>query len=144
RRAKPNVRSRTRRNEERQRAGKSPVPLKLLADGSPNPAYRPETILDLPDPGAALRSAFLGGAGLGGRARQQMLDQVDSRLGGLHPDDTTLELLATGVFRRLVIDQDASNRTIRRYSYISYRLPPFEVHDDGSPVYVLDQDDVEF
>ena len=144
RRARPNVRSRTQRNEWRRRAEKPPVPLKLLPDGSLNPAYRPESILDLPQPGAALRSAFLGGAGLGGKARCQMLDQVDSRLGGLHPDNTTLELLATGVFRRLVIDQPASNRTIRRYSYAEYQLPPFETRDDGTPVYVLDRDDIEF
>jgi hypothetical protein len=139
--ARVKLRTRAKRNTERRRAGLSEVPLKLLPDGSPNPEYRPETILHQRQPGAGLRMLFLGGAGLVGDSLADALAQ--QALGGLHPNDTTLELLATGRFRRLVIDQDSSNRTVKNYRYIEYQLPPYEGTDDD-PTWVLTRDDVEF
>lgn len=141
--ARPNLRTRAKRNEERRRAGRPEVQLKLLPDGSPNPDYRPETILDQPYPGGSLRSLFLGGAGIGGADLEIALGQLNDALGGVHPNDTSLTLLSTGLFRRLVIDQAASNLSMKRYRYAEYQLPPYE-GDDEHPAWVLTDDDVEF
>lgn len=137
-----NLRTRSKRNEERRRCGRAEVPLKLLPDGSVNPAYRPETILDQAYPAAALRSLFLGGAGIGGDDLATALEQLDDSLGGLHPEDTSLEMLSTGLFRRLVVDQDSSNLTLKRYQYVEFQLPA-PVVDDSQP-WVLTRDDVAF
>lgn len=150
-RAEPDVGSansktstRTERNRDRINEGRPPVELKYHQDGSPNPNYRPESVLDLPVQGQALRTLLLRGANVSGDVRSAVAAQLETQLGGLHPDETTLELLSTGVFRRLVKDQGASNRSRDIYKYISFQLPPFEVDDEGNEHFPLTFADVEY
>lgn len=136
-------RSRSDRNAQREAAGRPTVELRYLADGQPNPRYQPETLLDVVEPGVNLRALFL--AGIGTRdAVEAVGDLVDSELDGIDPKDATLELLRSGVLRRLVKDPDESTDAVAVYGYITFALPAYEISEDGEPHNVLSDDDVEF
>jgi hypothetical protein len=136
--ASPRMRSRGRRSQRGRQ-----VPFKYDETGNVSPHYIPETLLDTAQPGVALRNLFLEGCGIPAKQGANVEAQVDSHLGGLHPRETTLELLGRGVFRRLVKDQAASNSAIRRYKYVEYQMPPVEAVD-GKNRFVLTDDEVRF
>lgn len=135
------VRSRERRNEQRRLTGREQVPFQFLVTGAPNPNARGETLLDVVTPTGSIITLLLhGGISKDRRERLRIKEDLD----GLDPSDMVTELLRTGVFRRLVKDQAASNRSMNRYRYVSYQLPPYEIGPDGKDVYVLTDDEVGF
>ena len=129
------VRTRAARNEQRVLAGNEPLPLKLLEDGSANPDYRSETIADLDDPGARLRQLLTGGLSIPRSvSRTKAVDGSD-----IAPQDCFLELYRTGIYRRLVKDQERSNSIVNQYMWSELNLG---VTADGA--FVLSDEDVEF
>lgn len=140
---RPKVRSRSWRNRTRRNAGLPEVPLRYLEDGSPNPEYRPETILDLPEPGEMLRHLLIGSKGCTREAREHLTpSRVKSDLGGLDPRDVNSELLSTGRYLRLSKDQKRSNRSQVRFRYVEFQLPGYEIGADGEDIFVLSTEEV--
>ena len=133
------VRTRTARNATRAAQGRDPLPLRFLPDGNPNPDYRPETILDLQDPGDRLKSMLVWGQSVAVRDADLIASRVDADLDGIKPDDAFHEFYSTGVYRRLVKDHTLSNSSIVRYRWIELELGPTA---DGA--FVLTPADIEF
>ncbi|MFN3215882.1 MAG: hypothetical protein ACE367_05255 [Acidimicrobiales bacterium] len=130
------VRTRRQRNKWRIQVGKEPLELKYNEDGTPNPLYLPETILDVKDPGDRLRTLLLQGPSLPARGRDAIRELVDSDLDGLHPADAYLSFYETGIYRRLVKDHDRSNRHTSRYRWAELDLGSTA---DGSFVFSNEQ-----
>jgi len=133
------VRTRAARNAVRAARGLPQLPLRFLADGSPNPDYRPETILDLNRPAERLQTLLLWGPSVPRRDARSIEQRIDSDLDGIHPDDSLHEFYTTGIYRRLVKDQTLSNSSTARYRWEALNLGPT---GDGKPV--LTHDDIRF
>jgi hypothetical protein len=132
-------RTRAARNERRRAQGRPELPLKFLPDGSPNPDYQPETILDLDRPSERLQELLLKGPTVPVRDAESIRLRIDDDLEGIAPEDAFHELYLTGVYRRLVKDQEVSNHVVTRYRWEALHLGPTA---DGEPV--LTRTDVEF
>ena len=130
-------RSRSARNRERATRGRPEVPLKYLDDDeTPNPDYRPEMLADLLDPVSGIRHLFK--LTISAKDSDTILARIDKDLDGLHPKDAHLEFMATGVYRRLMKDQQLSNSRRNRYQWAAVDLG--EVDEHG---YILDRDTVD-
>ena len=126
-------RSRSARNSLRALRGQSEVPLKYLDDGeTPNADYRPEVLADLLDPVSGIRHLFK--LTIPTDDSGTILARIDEDLDGLHPKDAYLEFMATGIYRRLMKDQQRSNSRRNRYRWIEVDLG--EVDEHG---YILDR-----
>ena len=133
------VRTRVARNAERTSRGLPELPLRFLPDGSPNPDYRPETICDLKRPGERLKHLLVWGVTVPVREKASIRSLIDLDLEGIAPEDVTHVLYTTGVYRRLVKDQELSNSAGARFRWVALDLGPTA---DGRSV--LTPSDVEF
>lgn len=133
------IRTRAARNALRAAQGLRALPLRFLPDGSPNPDYRPENILDLNRPGERLKTLLVWGPSVPARDAASIAGRVDADLDGVAPDDAFHELYAAGTYRRLVKDQTLSNSAVVRYRWAALELGPTA---DGS--FVLTADDISF
>lgn len=133
------TRTRAGRNEIRVAQGLPALPLRFLPDGTLNPDYRPETILDLKCPGERLQELLLKGVSVPTRHKQAILGHVDDDLEGIAPRDAFHHLYASGVYMRLVKDQQMSNSSVSRYGWEKLDLGPTA---DGE--FVLTQADIDY
>jgi hypothetical protein len=133
------VRTRTARNAERVARGLAELPLRFLSDGSPNPDYRPETILDLNRPGDRLYDLLVRGVSVPVRHADSIRASIDADLDGIAPDDAFHHLYAAGEYRRLVKDHERSNSSVVRYRWETLQLGPTS---DGQ--FVLTDSDIAF
>jgi hypothetical protein len=133
------TRTRSARNALRAAQDLPELPLRFLPDGSPNPDYRPESILDLNRPGERLKTLLVWGPSVSARDAASIAGRVDADLDGVAPDDSFHELYASGTYRRLVKDQTLSNSAVVRYGWVALELGPTA---DGS--FVLTADDILF
>lgn len=130
-------RSRSARNRQRADRGRPQVPLRYLDDaGTPNPDYRPETVADLLDPASGIRHLFK--LTIPAKDSDTILARIDEDLDGLHPKDAYVEFMATGIYRRLMKDQQRSNSRRSRYRWAAADLG--EVDEHG---YILGRDTVD-
>jgi hypothetical protein len=133
------TRTRAGRNQIRVAQGLPALPLKFLPDGSPNPEYQPETILDLKRPGERLQALLIRGISVPERHKDTILNHVDDDLGGIAPEDSFHHLYATGVYMRLVKDQEMSNSSISRFRWEKLDLG---LTADGQ--FVLTHEDIDY
>lgn len=119
-------RSRDTRNQIRARRNQPTVALQQQEDGTPNPDYRPESLLDALDPTGNLRSILYGRKGLPKRDRKVLLASIATDLEGIDPRWVHLEFYATGIYRRLVKDQTTSTRRRPRYRWESFAMGPVD------------------
>lgn len=129
------IRTRERRNKDRAARGQKELALRHHADGTANADYRPETICDLRDPGDRLRSLLVKGPTVPRKDSASIKRRIDVDLDGISPADAFLEFYTTGVYRRLVKDQELSNSRLARYKWVEFDLG---MTADGNPVLSLE------
>jgi hypothetical protein len=133
------IRTRSARNALRAAQDLPVLPLRFLPDGSPNPDYKPESVLDLNRPGERLKTLLVWGPSVPARDAASIAGRINADLDGVAPDDCFHGLYATGTYRRLVKDQTLSNSAVVRYRWAALELGPTA---DGS--FVLTADDISF
>lgn len=133
------VRTRSARNAVRVAQGLAELPLRFLPDGTPNPDYRAETILDLTRPGERLHELLIQGVSVPVRHAESIRARVDADLDGIPPEAAFHHLYTAGEYRRLVKDQEQSNSSVVRYRWATLELGPTA---DGK--FVLSQADIAF
>lgn len=133
------TRTRVARNAHRTARGLPELPLRFLPDGSVNPDYRPESICDLNRPAERLKELLVWGVTVPSRDKTNVRSRVDTDLDGIAPEDVFHSLYTTGVYRRLVKNQELSNSEGARYQWAALNLGPTANGES-----ILTKSDVEF